>query len=287
MSDSVSPEQISAAASLALAAARLASLGEARREARWLFQHVTGWSSAQMIADGDRPLEAEQQAAFLALVARRVQGEPLAYLLGSVDFMGRSFAVSPAALVPRPETEALVTLGVSHLQGFSRPRCLDLGTGSGVVGISLALECTEAAVVATDLSAPALSLAAANAQSLGARVAFAEGAWFEAPLPFSKFELIVSNPPYIAAGDPHLQGDGLPFEPQMALTDGQDGLSCIREIIAGAPAHLVSGGWLLFEHGYDQGEASRNLLQSAGFEAIFTHVDFAGHDRISGGRIMS
>jgi len=268
------------------AAAVLGGGSEARREARWLLQHVTGWSHADVIARAASVVDPAHVQVFETLLARRAAGEPLAYLLGYAEFRGRRFAVGPAVLVPRPETEELVTLVLAQLAGTEAPRCLELGTGSGAIAISLALELPGAQLVATDLSSSALDVAKNNAQTLRASIDFRAGSWY-APLALGeRFNLIVSNPPYIAAGDPHLQGDGLRFEPISALSDGGDGLACIREIIAGARAHLVCGGSLWFEHGYDQGPASRNLLQAAGFEAVLTHQDFAGHNRISGGRLF-
>jgi release factor glutamine methyltransferase len=156
-----------------------------------------------------------------------------------------------------------------------------MGTGSGIVGISLALEYPAARVATVDISFEAISIARNNAGRLGAQIEFRQSDWFTA-LAGETYDLIVSNPPYVAEGDPHLELNGLPFEPRMALTDGADGLDCIRKIIAGAAAHLTPGGWLLFEHGYDQGESSRNLLTAAGFKAAFTHPDLAGTDRVSG-----
>lgn len=226
----------------------------------------------------------------MAWAARREAGEPVAYLLGEAQFRGRVFQVTPAVLVPRPETEILIELALDRLvqdglaASSGAARVLDLGTGSGIVAVSLALESPESAVCAVDLSAPALDVARNNARRLRAAVEFFQGDWY-APLAGRRFDLIVANPPYIAADDPHLAGDGLPFEPRMALTDAADGLSCIRRIVMGAGAHLQPGGWLLFEHGYDQGETCRNLLQAAGFQDVFTHPDLAGTDRVSGGRI--
>jgi release factor glutamine methyltransferase len=227
----------------------------------------------------------------MAWVERRAGGEPLAYLVGEAEFRGRVFEVSPAVLIPRPETEVLIDLALARLHGLPAPRVLDLGTGSGIVAISLALECPAAAIVAVDVSPAAISVARANAARLGAPVDFRKGDWF-APVAGERFDLIVANPPYVAAGDPHLTRDGLPFEPQLALTDGADGLACIRRIVAGAPDHLQAGGWLLFEHGHDQGAAGRNLLTAAGFKAPSTLPDLAGSDRVStaffqSGAIMS
>ena len=265
----------------ALAAAR----GQIDRlDARLLLQYATGCSHADLLARPEMPVIAPAYAQFAEWVARRAAGEPFAYLVGEAEFRGQVFQVSPAVLIPRPETEVLIDLALAKLAGLTAPRLVDLGTGSGIVAISLALECPAAQVAAVDLSADALAVARNNAGRLGARVDFRQGDWF-APLAGERFDLVVSNPPYVADGDPHLALNGLPFEPKMALTDGADGLACIRRIITDAPKHLKPGGWLLFEHGYDQGEASRNLLTAAGFKAASTFPDLAGIDRVSGAHL--
>jgi len=262
----------------ALAAAR----GQIDRlDARLLLQYATGCSHADLLARPETPLIAPACAQFIEWVARRAAGEPFAYLVGEAEFRGRLFQVTPAVLIPRPETGILIDLALAKLAGLAAPRVVDLGTGSGIVAISLALEYPAAAVAAVDLSPEALAVARNNAGRLAARLDFRQGDWF-APLAGERFDLVVANPPYVADGDPHLALNGLPFEPQMALTDGADGLDCIRRIVAGAAAHLNPGGWLLFEHGYDQGEASRNLLTAAGFKAASTFPDLAGIDRVSG-----
>ena len=258
-----------------------------RLDARLLVQHVTGCSHVDLIAKPEMLLSPEQQTMLDALVSRRAAGEPLAYLVGHAECRGRSFTVSPAVLIPRPETEVLVEQSLERLKDKEAPRILDLGTGSGIVAISLALEKPRARVTAVDISPEALAVAQQNAENLNARIDFRQGSWFK-PVDGETFDLIVSNPPYVALGDPHLQLNGLPFEPAIALTDGVPdgaGLACIRAIVAGAPAHLVPDAWLLFEHGYDQGESSRNLLQANGFKYLFTQPDLAGIDRVSGGRI--
>jgi len=255
-----------------------------RLDARLLLQYATGCSHADLLARPEMPVSAPALSQFEDWVDRRAAGEPLAYLVGEAEFRGRVFQVSPEVLIPRPETEVLIDLALDRLKMLKTARVVDLGTGSGIVAISLALEYPQAGVVAVDLSPGALAVARNNAGRLGARVDFREGDWC-APLAGERFDLIVSNPPYVAGGDPHLSRDGLPFEPQMALTDGADGLACIRRIVAAAPQYLNQGGCLLFEHGYDQGEASRNLLTAAGFKAPFTHPDLAGTDRVSGGQL--
>lgn len=258
-----------------------------RLDARLLLQYATGCTHADLLARPETPVIAPAWTQFTEWVERRAAGEPLAYLVGEAEFRGRVFQVSPEVLIPRPETEVLIDLAVDRLKTQKTARVVDLGTGSGIVAISLALECPQAGIVAVDLSPGAISVARNNAGRLGAAVDFRQGDWF-APLSGERFDLIVSNPPYVADGDPHLSRDGLPFEPQMALSDLEksgDGLACIRRIVAAAPAFLNPGGWLLFEHGYDQGAASRNLLTAAGFKAAFTHPDLAGTDRVSGGQL--
>jgi release factor glutamine methyltransferase len=256
-----------------------------RLDARLLLQYATGCTHADLLARPEMLVIAPAYAQFAEWVERRAAGEPLAYLVGEAEFRGRVFQVSPEVLIPRPETEVLIELALDKLRGLENPRLLDLGTGSGIIAISLALECPGAQVTAVDLSAGAISVARNNAGRLGARVDFRAGSWFD-PVPGERFDLIVSNPPYIADGDPHLALNGLPFEPQMALTDqvpGGNGQACIQQIVAGAAEYLAPGAWLLFEHGYDQGAASRNLLTDAGFNAAVTHPDLAGIDRVTGG----
>jgi release factor glutamine methyltransferase len=255
-----------------------------RLDARLLLQHASGCTHADLLARPETPVSEPAYAQFVGWVERRAAGEPLAYLVGEAEFRGRVFQVSPAVLIPRPDTEVLVELALERLPGIAQPRVLDLGTGSGIVAISLALEWPAARVVAVDLSVAALQIAANNAGRLAADVDWRTGDWFQ-PVAGERFDLIVANPPYIAAGDPHLAGDGLPHEPQTALTDGGDGLDCIRHIVAAAAAHLQPAGWLLLEHGHDQGAACRNLLTAAGFQEPFTHPDLAGSDRVSGAHL--
>lgn len=258
-----------------------------RLDARLLLEHATGCSHTDLLARPETPVFGPAYEQFAEWVGRRAAGEPLAYLTGEAEFRGRVFQVSPAVLIPRPETEVLIDLALEKLRGLPAPKVVDLGTGSGIVAISLALECPQAAIATVDLSKEAISVARNNAGRLGAQVEFHEGDWF-APLAGRRFDLIVSNPPYVAEGDPHLELNGLPHEPRVALTDqepGGNGLACIRRIVADAAAHLNPGGWLLFEHGYDQGEASRNLLAAAGFKEAFTHPDLAGIARVSGAHL--
>ena len=257
-----------------------------RNEARQLLQYVGRFAHADLIAHPARELTAEQAAQYESLVARRAAGEPLAYLLGSAFFCGFEFAVSPAVLIPRPDTEVLVDAACRRAQALSAPRIVDLGTGSGIVAIMLALRLPTALVTAVDLSPEALGVARANAQRHGANVRFLEGDWY-APLGRERFDLIVANPPYVADGDPHLARDGLPFEPRSALTDGVaggDGMACIETIVAGARDHLVPDGWLLIEHGYDQAVKVRASMAAAGFCEVASWRDESSIERVSGGR---
>lgn len=215
---------------------------------------------------------------------RRRGGEPVAYIVGRREFYGRDFSVSPAVLIPRPETEHLVDIALARLIGIDEPRVLDLGTGSGCLAITLALECPEARVVGIDASPDALAVATQNARELAAgNVRFELGDWFAA-VPDQCFDVIVANPPYVAAGDTHLGQGDVRFEPQSALVSGPAGLDDIAAIVAAAPRHLRAGGWLLLEHGWDQGNAVLQLLASAGFEACFGERDLGGQPRVSGGR---
>ena len=269
------------AQALAEAAARIG-----RREARELLLQVCGCTHAELIARDDALLTAVEHAAYADCVDRRAAGEPLAYLLGSAWFAGREFAVTPAVLIPRPDTEVLVEQGLAAIAGKVAPRVVDLGTGSGIVAVTLALARPDAEVSAVDISSAALEVARGNAVRHGVGLRFLLGDWL-APLAGERFDLIVSNPPYVAEGDPHLTRDGLPFEPQGALTDGVaggDGMACIAHLAAHAAACLVPGGWLCIEHGYDQAVKTRTLLQVAGFSEVASWRDGAGIERVSGGR---
>lgn len=265
-------------AALAWAAARIDKL-----DARLLLQHVAGVTRADLIARPEMPLSPDAWDQLQVLVARRAEGEPLAYLVQSAEFYGLTLTVSPAVLIPRPETEELVTLTLDKLQGRPAPKVLDLGTGSGAIPIALAHRRPDVAVTALDVSSAALEIAEANGRAHGLPIRWLRSDWYQA-VAGEHFDCIVSNPPYIADGDPHLALNGLPFEPRGALTDGADGLSCIKVIVAQAGDHLVPGGWLLLEHGHDQAEKCRNLLQQAGFQDVFSRVDLSGNDRFSGGR---
>lgn len=259
-------------------------------EARLLLGHVLQKPLAWLLAHDDEVLDEAGLSAFKALVTRRAAGEPVAYLLGYREFFGREFLTTPATLIPRPETELLVERAIEKVGGGGTAikresrRILDLGTGTGCIAITLALECPDASVSAIDASKATLNVAQANAQRLDADVRFLHSDWFAA-VGGEKFDLIVGNPPYIAAEDAHLLQGDLRFEPPAALASGADGLDAIRHIIAHAPAHLHSGGGLWLEHGYDQAEAVRELLDAAGFVHSEQHCDLAGIVRVSGGML--
>jgi release factor glutamine methyltransferase len=252
-------------------------------ENRILLCHATGLSRVQLITRAEQALDEEQAARLQALVQRRLAGEPIAYIVGKREFFGLDFEVSEAVLIPRPDTELIVELAVERLP--PRGRLLDMGTGSGAIAVSVAHARPDASVTALDLSDEALAVARRNAANNGTRVRFLRSDWFDALDAGDTFEVIASNPPYIAAGDEHLSQGDLRFEPTGALTDHADGLSALRAIVEGSPAHLVPGGWLLMEHGYDQAASVRALLDAGGYTEVQSWRDLAGIERVSGGRI--
>jgi release factor glutamine methyltransferase len=260
----------------------LARSGLPPLEARMLAARVLEKSGAWLIAHADEPVNSGTEKAFSALAERRGQGEPMAYILGEREFYGLEFAVSRSVLIPRPETELLVELALARIPGNADVRSLDLGTGSGAIAVALAKARPQARLTAVDIDYAALGVARDNARRHRVRVRFFCGDWFGA-LPGESFDLIVSNPPYVAAGDPHLAMGDVRFEPQRALLGGADGLDCIRAIVAKAAAHLRPGAWLLFEHGYDQAEACRKLLDAHGYGRVQSWPDLAGIPRVSGG----
>ncbi|KAG1460752.1 hypothetical protein G6F57_014270 [Rhizopus arrhizus] len=270
---------------VAEASARLGGI-EARHEAELLLLHVLERPRSWLFAHATDPLPAAELATFETLLARRVAGEPVAYLTGRRGCWTLDLEVDPATLIPRPETELLVELALDRLP-LGRPLQLaDLGTGSGAIALALASERPPAQVLATAASAGALAVAARNAARHELRnVRFAEGGhdWY-APLQAARFDLIASNPPYIASDDPHLQQGDLRFEPATALASGVDGLDDIRRIVDGGQAHLLPGGWLLIEHGWDQGEAIRALFEAARFADVQTVQALEQRDRIALGR---
>jgi len=252
-------------------------------DARALLRAALGVSDTHLVAHPAQPLTGQQRTRYLAWLERRRAGEPVAYLTGEREFYSLAFKVTPAVLIPRPETELLVEAALERVPAHVPFRVLDLATGSGCVAVAIAANRPRARVTATEVSRDALAVARDNAARHGAGVEFLESDWFDA-LAGRRFDLIVSNPPYVAEGDPHLsQGDSR-FEPRAALVAGADGLSCIRLIIAQARAHLEPGGALLFEHGYDQAARCRALLAQAGYFEVATRHDLAGIERVSGGR---
>lgn len=252
-------------------------------EARLLLQHVTGSTAAQVIAHPGRPLGPVDRLRFESLVERRARGEPIAYLVGWREFFGRRFGVGPDVLIPRPETEGLVEAALARLPAGEPRSILDLGTGSGCIAITIALERPGVDVVAVDASGDALAVARRNAAALDGRVEFVESDWLSA-LAGRRFDIIVANPPYIAAGDPHLGQGDLRFEPRHALTPGVDGLAALVAIVAQSTRALNPGGWLLLEHGHDQAAAVRAALELQRYRDVFSDPDLAGIERISGGR---
>lgn len=263
---------------------RQAIAGIDRADAEALLLHVLGRDRAWLFAHARDPVGDEAAAAFAGLVERRANGEPVAYLTGRRGFWTLDLAVSPATLIPRPETERLVELALERLEDAPGFRVADLGTGSGAIALALASERPQARVVATDASADALAVARANAAAHAlSNVDFRQGPWW-APLQGERFDLVASNPPYIAAADPHLGQGDLRFEPASALAAGADGLDDIRQIVDGAPERLLPGGWLLLEHGWDQGAAVAGLLRDRGFAAVSTEQDLEARDRVTLGR---
>ncbi len=267
----------------ALAAAR--GLGVERLDAQWLLAHRLGKSRSWLLAHDTDALPAEVAAAVLADLQRRADGVPLAYLTGTREFHGLGLHVTPDVLDPRPDTEILVDWALELLAGelavVETPQVVDLGTGSGAIALAVKQGCPRSSVRALDASHAALAVARANGERLGLAVGWLASDWWSA-LPPPPVHLALSNPPYIAAGDPHLPA--LRHEPIAALTPGGNGLAALEAVIAGAAGHLLAGGWLLLEHGYDQAEAVRRRLAAAGFEHIGTRCDLAGHERCSGGQ---
>jgi release factor glutamine methyltransferase len=255
-----------------------------RLDASLLLMHVLDRNHAWLFAHADDEVSLEQATAFNELVTRRAEGEPVAYLIGRRDFWSLELEVTPATLIPRPETELLVELALARIPSDRPCSVADLGTGSGAIALAIASERPMAAVVATDASEDALHVARRNADRLGKeRVRFVRGDWL-APLAGEAFDLIVSNPPYIESGDAHLSQGDLRYEPATALASGIDGLDDIRHIVSRAPGHLHPGGWLLVEHGWNQGDAVRAQLVDAGYVDVFTAQDLEQRDRVSGGR---
>jgi release factor glutamine methyltransferase len=270
------------AAGVSIASVQRQSLLDAL-DFRVLLCHALNLSRVGLITGSERMLTAAEAQRFGALVQRRLDGEPVAYLVGQREFFGLHFEVNDAVLIPRPDTELLVELVLDRL-----PRAgtvLDMGTGSGAIAVSLAHTRRDIAVTALDVSTAALAVAARNAHANGAHVTFMHSDWFSALDGAARFDVIASNPPYIASGDRHLAEGDLRFEPVGALTDHADGLAALRILVAGAPAHLAPQGWLLMEHGYDQAADVRALLDAAGYVDVQSWRDLADIERVSGGRL--
>lgn len=267
-----------------LAEALTLDAASARLEVQYLLQHVLNTSRAWLLAHPEAALSKTQQDDYGALMQRRLQGEPVAYLLGEREFYGLRLKVSPATLIPRPETELLVDLALQRALPHGECRVLELGTGSGAIALAIAYSRHAAEILACDVSAASLGVARINAKRLGLNnIIFVQSDWFNA-LGTQLFDLIVSNPPYIAGGDPHLQCGDVRFEPPCALASGDDGLCDIRHIVSHAKPYLNCGGWLLLEHGYNHAALVRELLQQNGFSEVFSARDLAGIERVSGGR---
>ncbi|CAI0869928.1 peptide chain release factor N(5)-glutamine methyltransferase [Serratia entomophila] len=268
---------------LKAAAARLTHSDSARRDAEILLGFVTGRARTFLMAFGETLLTPPQQQQLETLLARRERGEPVAYLVGEREFWSLPLSVSPATLIPRPDTECLVELALERLP--AQPcRMLDLGTGTGAIALALASERPDCAVTGVDLHPEAVALAQHNAQKLNiGNAQFLQGSWF-APLAGQTFALIASNPPYIDAADPHLAQGDVRFEPGSALVAADRGLADLAAIVRQAPQYLQPQGWLLLEHGWQQGHSVRELLQAAGFSAVATHRDYGGNDRVTLGQ---
>lgn len=261
-------------------AAALAQSGLVPVDGRVLLAHVLRCDRAWLVAHADDELARTDADEFFALAKKRREGEPVAYLTGRREFWGLDLAVTPAVLIPRPETETLVEALLERLPSDRRTRVLDLGTGSGAIALAVAHERPRAHVLATDVSRDALEIARGNAERLGlANVAFVHSDWY-ADVPPQRFDAIISNPPYVAAGDPHLAEGDLRHEPRAALSPGGDGLAALRNIIGGAPARLADGAVLAVEHGFDQSEATQRLFVDAGLTALAVRRDLAGIPRV-------
>jgi release factor glutamine methyltransferase len=256
----------------------------ARIEIQCLLQKVLHVARVYLLAHAERCLSVDELSTYQALLQRRLQGEPIAYILAEREFYGLPFKVTPATLIPRPDTELLVELAIQRLPAQQTCSVLDLGTGSGAIALAVAKNRPNANVVACDASSAALAVALENASILQLKnVRFALSNWYS-ELTAQRYTLIVSNPPYIASNDPHLAQGDVRFEPLSALASGKDGLDDIRHIISHSSRYLLPGGSLLLEHGYDQASRVRELLQQAGFMEIFSACDLAGIERVSGGK---
>lgn len=267
---------------LSLAGARFNQSDSPKRDAEILLSFVTGRPRTYLLAFGETVLTTEQLAVLEPLAARREQGEPVAYLVGEREFWSLPLSVSCATLIPRPDTECLVEQALAHLPA-TPCRILDLGTGTGAIALAIASERPDCSVVGGDIKADAVALARHNAEKLAINnVHFLQSSWFESVN--GLFTLIVSNPPYIDASDPHLNQGDVRYEPHSALVAPAEGLADLAEIIRQSPAYLEVGGWLMLEHGWQQAEAVQKLLKNAGFSAVMTYKDYGNNDRVTLGQ---
>ncbi|WP_145601546.1 peptide chain release factor N(5)-glutamine methyltransferase [Yersinia frederiksenii] len=267
---------------LSLAAARFNQSDSPKRDAEILLSFVTGRPRTYLLAFGETVLTTEQLAVLEPLAARREQGEPVAYLVGEREFWSLPLSVSCATLIPRPDTECLVEQALAHLPA-TPCRILDLGTGTGAIALAIASERPDCSVVGGDIKADAVALARHNAEKLAINnVHFLQSSWFESVS--GLFTLIVSNPPYIDANDPHLNQGDVRYEPHSALVAPAEGLADLAEIIRQSPAYLEAGGWLMLEHGWQQAESVQKLLKNAGFSAVMTYKDYGNNDRVTLGQ---
>ncbi len=275
------------ARALELAIEKLADIPNTipRLEAEVLLSSLLDKPRTYLMAWPEMQLSPEQTQSFHSMIERRTTQEPIAYITGCREFWSLNLEVTPDTLIPRPETEILVETALEHIPKQSPLNIADLGTGSGAIAAAIANERPMCNVLATDFSPNTLRVAERNFHRLGLNnIRTSLGEWCNALPPGEQFDIIISNPPYVAEGDGHLAHDGLPWEPQRALRSGEDGLDDLSQIITGAPDHIAPGGWLFLEHGFDQGDRVRSLLKQAGFSAIHTSQDLSGHDRVSTGR---
>ncbi|KRH79149.1 release factor glutamine methyltransferase [Ferrovum sp. JA12] len=258
-----------------------------RLERRRLLEHITRRDYAYLLAHAEDPLSEHQEHLFLQCLSRLQTGEPLAYILGEQEFYGITFQVTPAVLIPRPDTELLVEEAHKVIRSLAHPSAIDLGTGSGAIAITLSLLCPTLRITATDISSSALAVAQHNAQRLvqdsASRISWLTSDWFDSVT--DTFDVILSNPPYIAMGDPHLKGEGLPFEPEIALTSGPQGRQALACIIEQAPRFLKRPGYMFIEHGYNQEVFVQNAMEQAGFVKISTHLDLNRLPRLTQGML--
>jgi release factor glutamine methyltransferase len=258
---------------------------DARQESELLMEAICGINRSRQFSHPDDALTEDQVQQYRSALQRRLSGEPLSYITGRRGFWDMDLRVTPDVLIPRPDTECLVEQALARIPEDANWQIADLGTGSGAIAIAIARERPDCELIATDLSPAALAIAKENANALGAEnISFVAGSWGQ-PLETRRFEMIISNPPYIPADDPHLKEGDLPTEPSHALSSGADGLDDIRQIISDSSSHLKPGGWLLLEHGYNQAEEVTELMCQTGFTEIFTQQDYGRNDRVTGGRM--